>query len=140
MDATPRDRSSSEVGERQLGSLEGKVIGAVQPTEVSDVTTALEAAGYSTDEIDVVTSEDIAALDVPIDRPGLSGLVSRFVFSIGDDLDEIQQAREELAAGLILIGVAADGDESVHRVRDILREHGGQSIVHFGRWTITTFE
>lgn len=139
MDATPRDRSSSEAGE-SLGPLEGKVIGAVQPTVVSEVTAALEAAGFPADEIDVVTSEDIAALDAPIDRPGLSGLVSRFVFSIGDDLDEIQQAREELAAGLILIGVAADGDESVHRVRDILREHGGQSIVHFGRWTITTFE
>ena len=139
MDATPRDRSSSEDGE-SLGSLEGKVIGAVQPTVVSEVTAALEAAGFPADEIDVVTSEDIAALDASIDRPGLSGLVSRFVFSIGDDLDEIQQAREELAAGLILIGVAADGDESVHRVRDILREHGSQSIVHFGRWTITTFE
>ena len=35
MDESSRDRSMEETGERQLGSLEGKVIGAVQPTAVS---------------------------------------------------------------------------------------------------------
>lgn len=134
------DRTSSAAGSRHSDSPEGKVIGAVSPSAVETVTSALVEAGFPTDQIDVVTSDEIDELDVPINRPGLSGLVNRFLFSMGDDLDQIERARQELAAGQVLVGVPVRGDEAMHRAGKIMRDNGSHWVTHFGRWTITSLE
>lgn len=139
MDSTIEGHSAASGG-RGPGSPEGKVIAAVAPSAVDAAMTALEAAGFAADQIDLVTPADLEHLESPLDRPGFGGLVGRFVLSLGDDLDEIEAMREELAAGDVLIGVQVEGHEAVLQVRDILLEHGGHGIIHFGRWTITTFE
>jgi hypothetical protein len=59
---------------------------------------------------------------------------------LGDDLDEMDQARQELAAGHTIISVPVAGDDERRRVRDILRDHGGHWIRHFGHWTITSLD
>ena len=139
MDGTTQDRTAHAPGARRIGSPEGKVIGAVDPAAVEAVTAALVAAGFAADTIDVVTRDDLADADAPIDRPGVHGLISRILFSMGDELDELERMRQELADGKSLIGVPAQGDEAVHRARDVLRDQGAQGITHFGRWVITSF-
>lgn len=122
------------------GSPEGKIFGAVDPAAVETVTAALTAAGFPAAQIDVLTADDLDDVEKPLERPGLGGLVSRFLASMGDDLDEHEKAHQELAAGYVLVGVTAASDDAVQRVRDILREHGAHGITHYGRWTITTFD
>jgi hypothetical protein len=134
------DRTSSASGSRHPGSPEGKVIGAVNPSAIETVTAALVAAGFATDQIDVVTSDEIDELDIPINRPGLTGLVNRFLFSMGDELDEIERARQELAAGQVLVGVPVGSDEAMHRAGKIMRDNGSHWVTHFGRSTITSLE
>jgi hypothetical protein len=140
MDGTTQRPSAPESGAKHLGPLEGKVIGALDPSAVEAATAGLVAAGFPADHIEVVTADDLETLEAPLDRPGLAGLASRFVLSLGDDLDEIEQLRQELADGSHVIGVPVEGDDATQRVRDILRGHGARGITHFGRWTITTFE
>jgi hypothetical protein len=140
LDETTRDQPSPAAGSKHPGSPQGKVIGAVEPVQVEATTAALVAAGFPAVQIDVVTADALAEIEAPLDRPGIGGLVGRFLLSMGDDLDELERFRDELEVGHVLVGVPAQGDEAVHRVRDILREHGGHGIVYYGRWTITTFD
>ena len=132
------DRTSRASGSRHPGPPEGKVIGSVAQTTVEAVTAALAEAGFPTDEIDIVSSEDLEDLEAPIDRPGLRGLLNRFLFSLGDDLDELERARQELRDGRILIGVPVQGEEAMHHAAGVFRSHGAYWVTHFGRWTITT--
>ena len=134
------DRTVSTAGFRHPGPPEGKVIGAMDTAAVETLTAALAAEGFPADEIDVVTSDDVDELDIPVNRPGVSGLINRFLFSMGDELDEIERARQELAAGRILVGVPVQGNEAMHRVAKIMRDNGSHWITHFGRWTITTLD
>jgi hypothetical protein len=140
MDKTNQPPADPTAEHRRHGSPEGKVIGAFAPSTVEAVTAGLVAVGFSPDQIDVLMAADVEELDVPIDRPGLGGAISRFLFSLGDDLDELERARQEIANGDVLVGVPAEGSENVHRVRDVMRDHGGHGIIHYGRWAITTFD
>jgi hypothetical protein len=140
MDGTTQDQSARPHRSNPAGSLEGMVIGAVDPAAVDAVRAALQEAGIPGDQIDVVTGNDLDDLHLPIDRAGFAGLVNRFLFSLGDELDELELARQELMDGKVLIGVPARGMEAVHRAREVLRDHGARGITHFGRWTITSFE
>jgi hypothetical protein len=137
--ATP-NRSSPAAGSRHHGSPEGKIVGAFEPSALDALIPALTEAGFAEDQIDVVTAEDIPQLDAPIDRHGFAGAISRFLFSLGDELDELEQMRTELRSGHILVGVPVQGDEATHRVRTIMRDLGGHGIISFGRWTVTQFE
>jgi hypothetical protein len=140
MDETNKPPAGQDAEPRHHGSPEGMVIGAFAPDAVESVTAALVAAGFAADQIDVMTADDLQDLDAPIDRPGLAGALGRFLLSLGDDLDELEKARQELANGHVLIGVPAMGSDIIHRVRDVMRDNGGHGITHFGRWAITTFD
>jgi hypothetical protein len=140
VDRTTPERSSPAAGTRHHGSPEGKIIGAFEPSALDGLIPALVEAGFAEDQIDVVTAEDIPHLDAPIDRHGFTGTIARFFFSLGDELDELEQMRYELRSGHILVGVPVHGDEAVQSVRVIMRERGGHGIVSFGRWTVTQFE
>jgi hypothetical protein len=140
MDETNQPPAGQGAEPRHHGSPEGMVIGAFAPDAVESVTAALVAAGFAAEQIDVMTADDLQNLAARIDRPGPVGALGRFLLSLGDDLDELEMARQELASGHVLIGVPAMGSEIIHRVRDVMRDNGGHSIIHYGRWAITTFD
>ena len=104
------------------------------------VVTALEDAGFARDRIEVVTAEDVSDLDEPIGGSGIRGFLTRFSLSLGDELDEIEQARRELTYGHALVLVMVDGMAEQERAHAVLREHGGHAMRYFGRWAITTYE
>ena len=117
-----------------------KVAAAIAPDMTDGVVTALEDAGFARDRIEVVTAADVSDLDEPIGGSGIRGFLRRFSLSLGDDLDEIEQARHELTYGDTLILVMVDGMAEQDRAHAVLREHGGHSMRYFGRWTITNLE
>ena len=140
MDSANPTRSSPASGSRLHGPPEGKIVGAFEPSALDTLIPALVEAGIEEDTIDVVTAEDIPQLDAPIDRQGFAGAIARFFFTLGDELNELEQMREELRSGHILVGVPVHGDDATHRIRAIMRERGGHGIISFGRWTVTQYE
>jgi hypothetical protein len=133
-------RTAPATGLRRHGTPEGKIIGAFEPSALDTLIPALVEAGFAEDTIDIVTAEDMPHLDAPIDRQGFAGAIARFLFSLGDELEELEQMRNELRAGHVLVGVPVHGDEATHRVQAVMREQGGHGIISFGRWTVTQFE
>lgn len=117
-----------------------KVAAAIARNETDSVVAALEEAGFARDRIEVVTAEDVSDLDEPIGGSGIRGFLTRFSLSLGDDLDEIEQARQELTYGHALVLVMVDGMAEQDRAHAVLREHGGHAMRYFGRWAITSYE
>ena len=140
MDNEPRDRTSSAPGRRRPPYPLHKIVAAVARAETDGVVAALGDAGFARDRIEVVTAEDVPGLDGPVGGSGLRGLLTRLNLSIGDDLDEIEQARQELLYGHALIMVLVHGDVEQDQAHAVLRQHGGHAMHYFGRWTITTLE
>lgn len=116
---------------------EGKVIASLEPHMLDPATTALVAAGYPPDQIEVITAEDVDGVETPLDQTGFRGLVSRFFLSLGGGLNRLEVAREELAAGRVLVMIAVQDDDEMFRVSDMLRSHGSHRVFYAGRWTIT---
>ena len=140
MDNEPRDRTSSAPGRRRPPYPLHKIVAAVARDETDGVINALADAGFARDRIDIVTAEDVPGLDGPVGGSGLRGLLTRLNLSIGGDLDELEQARQELMYGHTLILVLVHGDAEQDRAHAVLRQHGGHAMHYFGRWTITTLE
>jgi hypothetical protein len=140
VEGSAQDRSAQSEGRRHPGSPVGKVIAAVAPENKDGLVAALRDAGYREDEMDIVTVDHLEDLESPIDRAGFPGLVNRFLFSLGGELDELERMRQELSIGHILVGVPAANQEVMQRIVVIMREHGGHGITYFGRWTITDLE
>ena len=117
-----------------------KVAAAVPREETDGVVTALTDAGFAPDRIEVVTADDVPGLDEPIGGSGIRGFLTRFSLSLGDDLDEFEQAQQELKYGHALVLVMVDGMTEQERAHTVLHEHGGHAMRYFGRWAITTYE
>jgi hypothetical protein len=117
-----------------------KVAAAIAPDMTDGVVTALNDAGFTPDRVEVVTAEDVSDLDEPIAGSGIRGFLRRFSLSLGDDLDEVEQARHELTYGHALVLVMVDGMAEQERAHAVLREHGGHAMRYFGRWAITTYD
>lgn len=116
----------------------GKVMGAVAPSVVDAVTVALLGTGIAPGDVEVVTADDETGDAAPGDGGGFQGMMERLSLGLGADLDTIEEARRELAAGHVIVLVPVNGDEGARRVGDILRAHGGHAVRYFGRWTIET--
>jgi hypothetical protein len=140
MDNEPRDRTSSAPGRRRPPYPLHKIVAAVARAETDGVVNALGDAGFARDRIEVVTAEDVPGLDGPIGGSGVRGLLTRLNLSIGDDLDELEQARQELLYGHALVLVLVHGDVEQDRAHAVLHQHGGHAMHYFGRWAITTLE
>ena len=140
MDTNSHDRKPPAPGPGRGPYPLHKVAAAMARDMTDGVVTALEDAGFARDRIEVVTSEDVSDLDEPIGGSGIRGFLTRFNLSLGDDLDEVEQARRELTYGHALILVMVDGMAEQQRAHDVLREHGGHSMRYFGRWAITTYD
>src|SRR5918995_597778 len=113
---------------------------AIDRNQRDAVVAALTDAGFAPDRIEVVTADDVPGLDEPIGGSGIRGFLTRLNLSLGDDLDEFEQARQELKYGHALVLVMVDGMAEQDRAHAVLREHGGHAMRYFGRWTITTYE
>jgi hypothetical protein len=140
MDHDPQDRTPPAPGPGRRPFPLHKVAAAIAPTDRDGVVAALEEAGFARDRIEVVTSEDVSDLDEPIGGSGIRGFLTRFSLSLGDELDEIEQARRELTYGHALILVMVDGMAEQDRAHAVLHEHGGHAMRYFGRWAITSYE
>src|SRR5688500_15677938 len=140
MDNEPQDRKPPAPGPGRRPFPVHKVAAALARDMTDGVVTALEEAGFARDRIEVVTSEDVSDLEEPIGGAGIRGFLTRFSLSLGDELDEIEQARRELTYGHALILVMVDGMAEQERAHAVLREHGGHAMRYFGRWAITSYE
>jgi hypothetical protein len=116
------------------------VAAAIASDMTDGVVAALTDAGFARDRIEVVTAEDVSDLDEPVGGSGIRGFLTRFSLSLGDNLDEIDQARQELKYGHTLVLVMVDGMAEQDRAHTVLREHGGHAMRYFGRWAITSLE
>jgi hypothetical protein len=116
------------------------VAAAIARDMTDGVVTGLTDAGFARDCIEVVTAEDVSDLDEPVGGSGIRGFLTRFNLSLGDDLDEIEQARRELSYGHALVLVMVDGMAEQDRAHAVLREHGGHAMRYFGRCAITSLE
>jgi hypothetical protein len=117
-----------------------RLVAAVAPESLDQATAALAEAGIGPDQIDVVTSADVSGLDGPMGGTGFRSFLTRFQLSLGDDLDALEQARQELQSGHTLIMVLVHNDEERDRAEEALRTHGGHAMRYFGRWSVTSYE
>ena len=140
MDNNPQDRKPSASHRGRPSYPLHKLVAAVARTETEGVAAALTDAGFASDRIEIVTAEDVPGLDEPIGGTGIHGFLTRFNLSLGDDLDELEQARQELMYGHALVLVMVDGTDEQERAHAVLREHGGHAMRYFGRWAITSLE
>ena len=121
---------------RERGYPEDKVIGSIDPLEVDNLIQALTDAGFSRDRITVTTAADMEGIETPLNQTGIGGFFSRFLLSVGGDLDRLELMRKELLAGRVLVSVQLNEDEPNDRAGAILRDHGGRNVAHFGQWQI----
>jgi hypothetical protein len=140
MDNKPQDRTPPAPGPGRRPYPLHKVAAAVARSETDAVVVGLTEAGFAPDRIEIVTSDDVSDLDQPVGGTGFRGFLTRFNLSLGDDLDEFEQARQELMYGHALVLVMVDGTAEQERAHAVLREHGGHAMRYFGRWAITSLE
>jgi hypothetical protein len=117
-----------------------RVVAAIDRSDIDAVVDALTDAGFARDGIEVVTADDVPDFDELVGGSGVRGFLRRLNLSIGDDLDDIEHARDELEYGHALVLVPVRDDAERDRAHAILHEHGGHSMRYFGRWTIATLE
>ena len=140
MDSKPQDRTPPSPGPGRRPYPLHKVAAAIAPDMTDGVAAALEEAGFAADRIEVVTAEDVSDLDEPVGGSGIRGFLTRFNLSLGDDLDEVEQARHELTHGHALVLVMVDGMAEQERAHAVLHEHADHAMRYFGRWAITDLE
>ena len=140
LDNDSHDRKSPAPGPGRRPFPLHKVAAAIARDMTDGVVTALNDAGFTPDRVEVVTAEDVSDLDEPIGGSGIRGFLTRFSLSLGDDLDEIEQARRELTYGHALVLVMVDGMAEQERAHAVLHEHGGHAMRYFGRWAITSYD
>jgi hypothetical protein len=140
LDDESRDRTLPAPGQGRSAYPLHKLVAAVARDDVNGVVDALADAGFAQDRIEVVAADDVSGLDQPVGGSGIRGFLTRFNLSLGDDLDEIDIAREELTYGDALLMVLVHDNAERDRARAVLREHGGHAMRYFGRWAITTYE
>lgn len=117
-----------------------KIVAAVARAESDVVVAELERAGFARTRIEVTTTDDVPRLEESLGGTGIHRFLVRLQLSMGDDLDELEQARRELMNGHTLIQVLVHGDQEQDSVRAILSAHGGHDMHYFGRWTITSID
>jgi hypothetical protein len=103
------------------------------PDEVAAAIEDLVQAGFERNDIFVLAGPSGAErLDVSGRHHGLRGRIYRFIEHLGDEFEQLEIAAEHMRTGGLLILVPADDDDKVGAAR-ILKEHGGDRLVHFGK-------
>ena len=141
MEETPNDRSKNS---DFIFYPTNKVVGIIDdPNDAHAALRDLRAAGFTADEIEVLTGEEGA---YRIDVTGEDhGPLARFVRSIqkllGDyEPKHVRRHEQELLAGHFGIGVTAKEPKARERVRKILKSHNGHFINFYGEWAMEVLE
>ncbi len=140
MTLQPIDHTYAAGSQRQPTPPPHTIVAAVARSDTDRGVALLNQAGFARDRIEVVIVEEIPRLEEPLGGTGLHRFLVRLRLSLGDDLDELEQARRELMNGHALIQVVVHGDTEQERVRTILSTPRGQAMHDFGRWTIASID
>lgn len=116
------------------------IVAAVARSDTDRGVALLSEAGFAHDRIEVTLVEEVPRLEEPVGGTGLHRFLVRLRLSMGDELDELEQARRELMNGHALIQVVVQGNAEQEMVRTILSQQGGYVMHSFGRWTITAID
>jgi hypothetical protein len=114
-----------------------EIVAAVAQSDANRVVAMLRDAGFAGDRVEVITAEEIPRLEESLGGTGLHRFLVGLQLSMGDDLDQLEQARRELMNGHALIQILVYGQQEQDRVGAILSQHGGHAMHYFGGWTIT---
>ena len=102
------------------------------PDEVEAAMEELVEQGFDRDRIFVLCGPKGAErLDVDGRHHGLSGRIYRLLEWMSDEKGILFRARDQLAAGGLVMSVPADDDRKATAAR-ILGAHGGHGMAHFG--------
>lgn len=103
---------------------------------------ALTSGGFLASEIEILHGPAAAKnLQEETGRTGLAHLAMRFVQAIGMPNDELalkNHYADALAEGRFVVSVVAPSEERQRAAARLLREHGGEDVRFFSRYTITT--
>jgi hypothetical protein len=116
-----------------------KVVGIIDdPDDAEAALSDLEVAGFTAEEIEVLTGEEGAHRIDPTGRKhGLLPRIVRSIQKLGNyESDHVMRHEQELLAGHFGIGVTAKKEEDRERVRQILKAHNGHFINFYGRWAM----
>jgi hypothetical protein len=136
MGQTPSDASGRHDNSDFIFYPTNKVVGIIDdPSDAKAALRDLRVAGFTADEIEVLTGEEGAhRIDVTGEE---HGALARFVRSyqklLGDyEPAHVRRHEQELLAGHFGIGVTAKEPEAREQVRGILKSHGGHFINFYG--------
>jgi len=116
-----------------------KVVGIIDdPDDAEAAVSDLEAAGFTADEIEILTGQEGAhRIDSTGRKHGLLPRIVRTIQKLGNyELDHIRRHEQELLAGHFGIGVTAKEEDHRERVRQILKSHNGHFINFYGEWAM----
>lgn len=132
---TESQYSFPEPPEGLLTAPENRVIAHMDtPDAVATALDDLAEAGFDRDQSFVLCgAKGAERLDVSGRDHGLKGRIYRIVEWIGDEREMVlMPMQEHLAAGGLVVSVPAD-DGSKATAAEILGDHGGHSMHHFGK-------
>lgn len=121
-----------------------KVVGIVDdPDDAAAALRDLRAAGFTAEEIEVLTGEEGAhRIDTTGEGHGPLARGVRALQKLLGDYEPVHVRRheQELLAGHYGIGVTARDQEARERVREILKAHNGHFINFYGVWALEVLE
>lgn len=132
---------SGDRGERSdfISYPTNKVVGFINdPSDAQAAVRDLHAAGFTADEIEVLTGEEGAhRIDVTGREHGILARIVRSIQKIGDyESEHVRRHEQELLAGHFGIGVTAKREKDREQVRRILKSHNGHFINVYGEWAM----
>lgn len=116
------------------------IVAAVARSDTDRGVALLCEAGFARDRIEVIIVEEVPRLEEPLGGTGLHRFLVRLRLSMGDELDELEQARRELMNGHALIQVLVHGKSEQERARTILSQPSGYAMHSFGWWSIASID
>ena len=120
-----------------------KVVGIIdEPDDCKAALLDLRAAGFTADEVEVLTGEEGAhRVDPTGEEHGRLGRIVRWLQKFGDmEPVHVKRHEQELLAGHYGIGVIAKEPETREKVLKILKTHRGHFINFYGKWMIEALE
>jgi hypothetical protein len=121
-----------------------KVVGIIDdPADAKAALRDLRAAGFTVDEIEVLTGEEGAhRIDVIGEEYGpLARFIRPFQKLLGDyEPVHVRRHEREFLAGHYGIGVTAKEPEAREKAHQILKSHNGHFINFYGQWAMEVLE
>ena len=120
-----------------------KVVGIIDdPADAKAALRDLRAAGFTADDIEILTGEEGAhRIDPSGEEHGGLARSIRSVQKLGNyESEHARRHEQEMLAGHCGIGVTAKEPEAREKVREILNSHNGHFINFYGSWAMEVLE